>query len=170
MLQPLLGPSFVVWSPAQGRVETIPARSMSSAPALVQIKGRFIGWWWVVAGVRGGFWENEIKRESETGSSVTVGFVSPTLFHTLHQCAPPPNSFHHTPPCFPPGWRLVTKAPFVPTVIALRSSQHSSYIRISTGKKYKTRGGKKKAGTQTKVPEEGAEQLFPDQGRGPRAM
>lgn len=28
---PLLSPSFVVWSPAQGRVETIPARSMSSA-------------------------------------------------------------------------------------------------------------------------------------------
>lgn len=62
---------------------------MSSAPALVQIKGRFIGRWWVVAGARGGFCENEIKRESETGSSVTVGFVSPTLFHTLHQCPPP---------------------------------------------------------------------------------
>lgn len=94
VLRPLLGPSFVVWSPAQGRVETIPARSMSSAPALVQIKGHFIGWWWVAARARGGFCENEItprtrKRESQTGSSVTVG---PTLFHTLHQCTPQPPS------------------------------------------------------------------------------
>lgn len=104
------------------------------------------------------------RRESETGSSVTVGFVSPTLFHTLHPYSPPPH-----PPAFlqggGPSQRTLLSPPS--SLSDLLSSDHT--LGSPQGE-IQNKGGKKKAGTQKKVPEEGGEQLFPHQGRGPLAM